>query len=279
MGALGRGTLLVGALLAGWLLMTAAAQAQISDADATAIVRRAIGHRLQEDKSARPVEYVFHKVDGQRDRTQQIVETQDGDVARLIAIDGKPLTAEQNQAEIDRLKNLLEHPELQEHRKRNEEKDKGRIDRMMGLLPDAFLYRLEGTESCGTAVCDRMAYTPKPGWTPPDIEAGIFRGISGEVWIDQKQERLTKLVANFVQDVNFGLGLLGKVSKGGKVVLEQADIGGGEWQLTAMTAHLQAKALIFKKFDIDLKQEMSGYKVVPVMGYREAIEKLLKEGR
>ena len=264
------------ALLAGTAGMAASLAAQTSDADATALVRRAIEHRLQEEKTARPVEYVFHKIDGPRERTQQIVETKDGDVARLIAVGGKPLSPEATSAEIDRLKNLAEHPELQEHRRRNEEKDRARVTRMMAMLPDAFVYHLEATESCGGEFCYRMSYTPKPGWSPPDLEAGIFRGISGEVWIDRKQERLTKLVANFVQDVNFGFGILGKVSKGGKVVLEQGDIGGGEWQLTGMTANLAGKALLVKKIDIDLKEEMSGYTVVPVMGYREAIERLMK---
>ena len=265
-------------LLAGALILTAAAHAQMSDSDTTALVRRAIDHRLHEEKTAKPVEYVFHKVDGQRERTQQIVETTDGDVARLIARAGKPLTPEENQAELDRLKNLAEHPELQEHRRKSEEKDRARITHMMAMLPDAFLYKMETTEACGSAQCYRLSYLPKPGWSPPDIEAGIFRGISGEVWIDQKQERLTRLVANFIQDVNFGLGILGKVSRGGKVVLEQGDIGGGEWQLLGLTAQLQGKALLFKKIDINLKEEMSAHKVVPAMGYREAIDLLLKAG-
>jgi hypothetical protein len=263
-------------LLVAAMLGSAEGFAQMSDAEATALVRRAIEHRVAEEKTARPVEYVFHKVDGTRDRTQEIVETRDGDVARLIALDGKPLSAEANQAEIDRLKNLEAHPELQEHRKRNEERDRARVTRMMAMLPNAFVYHVEATESCAGAPCYRMSYAPRPGWTPPDMEAGIFRGISGEVWIDQRQERLTKLVANFVQDVNFGFGILGRVSKGGRVVLEQGDIGGGEWQLLGMTAAMQGKALLVKKIDIDLKEEMSGFKVVPEMGYKEAVEMLLK---
>ena len=271
---------MVGMLAGLWVghAMAQASARQMTPADATALVRRAIGHRLAEDKAPRPVEYLFHKVDGGRDRTQEIVETKDGDVARLVELGGKPLSAEANQAELDRLQNLKNHPEMQEHRRKNEERDKGRIDRMMGMLPDAFSYRVEATEACGAGQCYRMAYEPKPGWTPPDLEAGIFRGISGEVWIDVKQERLVKLVADFVADVNFGFGILGKVSKGGKVVLEQADIGGGEWELTGMTARLDGKALLFKKIDVQLTEEMSRY--VPVaagMGYREGIELLLKD--
>jgi hypothetical protein len=62
---------------------------------------------------------------------QEIVETKDGDVARLIEKDGKPLPPEEEQAEIDRLNHLLAHPEVQEHRHKKEQEDSARGDEMV----------------------------------------------------------------------------------------------------------------------------------------------------
>ena len=78
------------------LLLAAASPAQTSPStpsDATALVRRAIQHRMDSDKTHRPVQYLIRKIDEHHDTTKLIVETKDGDVARLVAINGKPLVA------------------------------------------------------------------------------------------------------------------------------------------------------------------------------------------
>ena len=121
------------------------------------------------------------------------------------------------------------HPELQEKRRKSEEKDAARVDRLMGMLPDAFLYRVEGVESCTAGRCYRLSFAPNAKWEPPDLEAEFLRGIAGEVWISLADERLTRLDARFVADADIGLGILGKVNKGGTVRLEQTDIGGNDW--------------------------------------------------
>ena len=57
------------------------------------------------------MEYVLRRKDERHDTTKVIVETKDGDVARLVAIDGKPLSADANQAELERLE-LLEKNDI-----------------------------------------------------------------------------------------------------------------------------------------------------------------------
>ena len=139
--------------------------------DATALVRRAVQNRLDAEKNHRPVRYLIHRTDERHDTTKAIIETVDGDVARLVAINGKPLSAEADRAELDRLDTLANHPEMQEHRHKSEQKDAERIDRLLALLPDAFLYRFEGTTPCAAGQCYRLSFTPNPQFTPPNMEA------------------------------------------------------------------------------------------------------------
>lgn len=250
---------------------------QASSMDPQTLVRQAIQHRLDADKTHQPLEYLLRKVDAEHDTTKEIVETRDGDVARIVAVSGKVPSADTNTYEVERLNHLANHPELQEKRHKSELRDAEQINRMLGILPDAMLYRFEGMVPCGAGECYRMTFTPNPNWTPPDMEAKIFRGVAGEVWIDRQAVRLTRLDAHFIQDVNFGWGVLGRVNKGGTVLLTQADVGNGDWELTGMTVHMGGKALMVKKIDIELKQEMSGFKPVPRnMGYRQAIALLEK---
>jgi hypothetical protein len=259
----------------GALVAQTAAPAQM---DATALVRRAIQHRMDEQKNHQPMRYVLRKKDERRETVKEIVETKDGDVARLVEVDGKPLSADAERAEMERLDTLVAHRELQEHRKKAEERDEARIDHVMGMLPEAELYEMEGIVPCESGQCYRLSYRPKPGFTPPDLEADVLRGVAGEVWIDQAQERLVRLDARFIGDVNFGYGILGKLNKGGTATLRQTCVDGHNWELTGMKVDLTGKALMVKSFTVEIDEATSGY--VPVaagLGYREAIEMLKRE--
>ena len=152
---------------------------------------------------------------------KQIFETKDGDVARLIEKDGKPLPPEEDQAEIDRLNNLLAHPEVQEHRHKKEQEDSARGDEMVRMLPDAFLFTFDGMVEGPNGPCYRLKFQPNPAFTPPDREGEVYHGMVGELWVDQAQLRLVKIDAHLISDVNFGWGVLGRLYKGGSILVRE----------------------------------------------------------
>jgi hypothetical protein len=219
--------------------------------------------------------YLLHKVDEHHDTVKVIIETKDGDVARLIASNGKPVSTETDQAELARLDDLAKHPELQEKRRKSEQKDADRVTHLLALLPDAFLYRMEGAVPCGAGECYRLSFSPNPNFNPPDLEANILRGAAGEIWIDEAQERMTRLDAHFIADVDFGFGILGRINKGGTALIEQTDVGAHDWELTGMNIHVNGKALLVRSFSFQVNQRASHYAPVsPRLGYRDAIQML-----
>jgi hypothetical protein len=267
------------ALLLLSLIIPPSAPAQSTALDPTALVRRALAHRAEADAHHLPLRYLLHKTEQRhgitRDTTKEIIETKDGGVARLIAIDGKPLPPEADRAELARLDTLAAHPELQEHRHRSEQRDAARIDHLMTLLPEAFLYRVEGVIPCGVSQCYRLSFSPNPRFSPPDLEADVLRGIAGEVWIDRAQERLTRLDAHFTADVDFGFGLLGKLNQGGTVLLEQTDIGNHDWEITGLQLNLSGKALMVKSVAVQITEQTSHFSPAPPnLTYRDAIQLL-----
>jgi hypothetical protein len=248
--------------------------------DPVALVRRAMQLRLDEEKSHRPVEYVLRKTDGNHETTKEIIETRDGDVARLVEVNDRALNAEEEQAEMSRLDLLAAHPELQQKRRRSEQKDAERIDQLVGMLPDSEVYKLEGTVTCGDGECYRLSFMPNPGFVPPDIEADVLRGFAGEVWIDKAQDRLVRLDAHLVRDVNIGFGILGRLDKGGTLELEQAyEKDAREWQPSVLKMNLSGRALMVKTVSIQINELASGFAPVPPeLGYREAIAMLNRPG-
>jgi hypothetical protein len=204
-----------------------------------------------------------------------MIETKDGDVARLIAVNGKPLTPDAEKTELARLDNLAQHPELQEHRRKEEQEDTNRINHILSLLPDALLYQFEGMAPCPSGQCYRLSFKPNPNFTPPDIEASILTGVDGEVWIDQAQERLTRLDAHFIRNVDIGFGILFKLNQGGTVSLRQTNVGNNDWELTGLAIHVTGKILMVKSFSNQSTQEMSHFSpITPNLSYRDAIQLL-----
>jgi hypothetical protein len=90
-------------------------------------------------------------------------------------------------------------------------------------------------------------------------------------------ERLTKLEVHFTGDVDFGLGILGRLNKGGMVELEQAEVLPGDWELTRVQVDVTGRALLVKPLNYQITEELSGFAGVGSMGYREGIE-VLKKG-
>jgi hypothetical protein len=265
------------ALAPAWIL--SAPTQQPAPIDPTALVRRATQHRMDASRNHRPLRYLLRKTDALHDTTKDMIETRDGDVARLVAINGQPLSAQAGQAELDRLNTLAAHPEIQEHRRQREQKDADRVNRLMQLLPDAFLYRFEGMVGCAAGQCYRLSFSPNPSFSPPDVEAAVFRGMAGEVWIDQAQERLARLDAHLIANVDFGWGIIGKLDKGGTIQIEQADIGGHDWEVTSLKLNMKGKALMVKSLSFQITEQANHFSLAPDgVDYRKAIQLLEKSG-
>jgi len=96
----------------------------------------------------------------------------------------------------------------------------------------------------------------------------------GEVWIDPAAERVARLEGHLEQDTDYGWGILGKLDKGGWIVLEQASVGGGQWRIARFQMKMNLR-ILFKNKIFDTTQEMTQYAPVPAnLDYRQAIQML-----
>jgi len=280
------------------LALCCAAQTASSPAqDAAALVRRAVAKRLAEDATHKPLEFAFYKKDDRRSFVQQIVETQQGDVAMLVSVNGAPLTPVARQNEMNRLNTLAANPTLQQHRQIREQADQARIDKLLHMLPDAFLYHYDQTVPCNVnalpaisllgpssaateagsapdSQCYHLTFTPNPDWDAPDMESRVLRGMAGDVLIEVSDERLHQLNAHLIADVDFGWGIVGRLNKGGTIFLEQDRIGPNDWELTHMRMNLTGRALMVKPLSFRMNEEESRFAQVPSMPYTEAIRML-----
>ena len=188
---------------------------------------RALANELRAAQDAsHPMRYRLRKTSPRLTTTKEIYETRDGDVARLIAINDKPLSAADEQKEEARLDALLGDPGKQRRRKQAEDDDAGRALKVLRALPNAFLYQYAGSGQGPAGKVEKFTFRPNPDFSPPDLETQVLTEMAGEIWIDAAHERVVRLEGHLQQDVDFGWGILGRLNKGGWIVIEQADVGG-----------------------------------------------------
>jgi hypothetical protein len=230
-----------------------------SSATANELVRQTIENELNQHSDS---QYMFRewRKTPEGSKTKEVIETQDGSVARLVAINDKPLTPEEAQTEDTRLKNLLAHPEIQQQKKKEQQQDDERVRKMFKELPKAFLYQELPSDSKDLV---HLSFQPNPKYEPSSHETAVFKSMSGQMWINEKEKRLARIEGTLFKDVNFGWGLLGHLDKGGHFTVQQSKIGPDRWDVTDMDVWFTGKALLFKTINERELEKMTDFRRVP----------------
>ena len=248
-----------------------AASSALTPPQAQALVERALATELRTAQDPNhPMRYRLRKTSPRLTSTKEIVETRDGDVARLVSIFDKPLSPADEQREQARLDALLSDPGLQRHRKQGEDEDAVRVMKILRVLPQAFLYQFAGSGTGPTATVEKFTFRPNPDFNPPNFETQILTQMTGELWIDAAHERVARLEGHLQQDVDIGWGILGRLKKGGWIVIEQADVGARQWRTVRFQMVMSGRVLFLSR-SLDTLEEQTQFAPLPaVLDYRQA---------
>ena len=242
------------------------------------LVRKAIENEMRNPKSSRYYMWMDCVVRPKGSQTKLMVKTPDGVIARLIAINNKPLTPEQRKDDDNRIDRLLDPAKMREKAKQQKE-DEQHSQRLLRALPVAFNYAYAGSETTpqGHNVV-KLDFSPNPNFVPPDHETQGYQGMKGQVWIDTHVMRLAKLDGTLFRDVDFGWGLLGRLHKGGRLIIEQGDVGNGHWDTTRMELRFDGRVLMLKHLHLEVTETEWDFRPVPKMTVQQALEMLRKSG-
>ena len=241
-----------------------------------ALVNRALANELAAaQEKSHPMRFELRKASPRITTTKVIAETQDGEVARLIAVFDKPLTSSADQLEVARLHALLNDPGRQRRRKQSEDDDTERALKVLRALPTAFLYQDAGPGQGPAGPVEKFTFRPNPAFEPLDLETEVMPAMAGDIWIDPVRVRVVRLDASVQRDVDFGWGILGRLNKGGWIAIEQADVGDGQWRTVRFQMKMTVR-VVFRRRIFDTTEEQTHYAPVPVgISYRQAIALLL----
>jgi len=244
------------------------------------LVERALANELRAAQdTSHPMRYKLRKSSPRLTTIKELVETRDGLVARLISVDGESLSAAAEKKEQQRLDALLRDPGKQRHRKQGEDQDAQRALKVLRALSTAFVYELAADSDSGAppGAIVKFAFRPNPAFDPPDLETQALTAMEGEIWIDRTQERVTRLQGRLQRDVDFGWGILGRLNKGGWILIEQAEVSAQEWRAVHFQMQMSGRVLFKTKIFETEEQESDFVPVPPGIGYQRGIE-LLRAG-
>lgn len=224
--------------------------------------------------------YRMHVIDSKGDQVRDVIESKDGSVARLILKNGKPLTEDEDQAERQRLNEMVASPsDFAKHIKHDAE-GKKLAAQLMSLMPDAMIYSYapgqpQTGKNRGTpeVVID---YKPNPKFRPPITAAEALTGLQGRAWVDVKSHQLVRMEGTIFRPVNFGWGMLAHIYPGGHLMLEQTQVGNNRWIFTHFTEQVSARALMVKTLNINTDVEAGSFQILPgPISYQDAVRMLL----
>jgi hypothetical protein len=213
---------------------------------------------------------VQKRVDG-RLLTEEQVDTPEGPVYRVLAIDGHPLTAEQRQKESAREQALLNNPGLEAKAKKQYESDERQLQALLQLLPRAFVFQ----EKSETGKYEVLTFRPNPAFHPDGYVQRVMQALEGEIVIDLQDKRIAHMSGRVVHPVEFGFGILGRIDPGGTFEIGRSEIAPDLWKTTLIDIDVSGRFSFFAtitKQEYELRSDF--HRVLEGLSVRQAFQLL-----
>jgi hypothetical protein len=240
------------------VLCAAAARTQSSPLPAAELIHDVVANELADRLQQRKWMCLIDKREGKQTLTTEQVDTRDGPLYRLVAIDGTPIGPDQRQRDDARIDRLLHDPSQQLRFKQGHDDDEQKLEKLMRLMPEAFLYDYDGVE--GNLV--RLKFRPNPNYNPSTYEARVVHNLAGTILIDPQQKRLAKISGQLINRVDFGYGLLGHLDNGGTIEVGRTEVGPSQWKTALINIQLSGRLVFFKTISKQEYETRSGYRAV-----------------
>jgi hypothetical protein len=214
--------------------------------------------------------YRDHDVTPDKDAVYETIETRQGELKRMLELNGTPLTGAAADAELQRMRNYVHDPSAQAKRRRAGAHDDAQATEMLKMLPDAFIWtRVSETDELVT-----LAFRPNPNFHPPDMQSRVMGTMAGQMIIVKKGNRIRTLKGKLVDDVKIGYGILGRLDKGGSFDIERHELAPGVWQIAETHVHIGGRALLFKTIGTQEDEVKTEWKPSPAPTLAEAAKVL-----
>jgi len=214
-------------------LMVGSPVALCAAPDVQEIIRRSVIANEIDWKAA--PEYSFTERDrgSKGTKTYEVTMIEGSSYQRLIAVNGKKLSAQSYNEEERKLQHTLtarqsESKGQQAERIAKYESDRKQDHLLMGQLTVAFDFKLVSEMRMDKHEVYQLRASPRKGYRPPNMESQALPGMQGQLWIDKKTFQWIKVTARVISPVSIE-GFLAQVEPGTYFELEKMPVAEGIW--------------------------------------------------
>jgi hypothetical protein len=237
------------------------------------LVKEACFNAIQQREAKSLWSYRVERHEDKHIILEQVIETVDTPVTHLLAVDGHAPTAAQLKEEDDRHRRLLRNSAGQSAFKKDHDEDSKKMEEMLRVIPEVFVFQDQGKQRG----LEKIAFHPNPDFKPKTYEQRVLHTLVGTAFIDLHDKQIARISASLAQRVEFGLGLLGRVDRGGTVNIARTRLPAGVWQVSMEKIDLSGRMAIFKSFNRRKDEQRSDFKpVAPGTTFAQALDELEK---
>jgi len=245
---------------------------QGSDPNALAIVHGAVAAQLKADRDDHS-NWIYrdHDVEA-RDVVYTCVGSPQGELKRMIELNGHPISPEETQRETQRIAEFVRDPEAQARAHRNAMHDDAQATELLKMLPDAFLWTIVSDNPTDTT----LSFRPNPSFNPPDMEARVMGAMAGTMVVMHNGNHIRTFRGSLTENILIGFGLVGRLYKGGTFDIERREVGPGYWEITETHVHIGGHVLFFKTIGQQEDDVKTDWKPSPAQSLKDAERILAK---
>jgi hypothetical protein len=183
---------------------------------------------------------------------------------RLVARNGKPLSAEEERKEQAKLDKELEKRRKQAERdpgrrSREDERDLKEQRELLQQIADAFAFYMDGEEEVDGHLCWRIRAEPLAGYRPKSRRARMLPAFRGTVWITKEEGRWARVEAEAIRPVSFGW-ILARLQPGTQLHFEQRRVQEEIWLPASARMKIFARVALLRKLSAEVDVTFRNYR-------------------
>jgi len=183
---------------------------------------------------------------------------------RMLERNGKPLSAEDQRKEQEKLdkavaKRERESPEQRQRREAEYEKGREKDREFLREVPDLFDFQMLGDQKIDGHDVWVISATPKPDARPKGRDAKALLKIRAKVWLDKREYQWVRLEAETTATISFGL-FIARLNPGAKLEFEQTRVNDEVWLPKRELVRGAARLGLVKKLSVEQELTWNNYR-------------------
>ncbi len=184
------------------------------------------------------------------DRVYRVVPTGGGTMKILLRDGGTAVSGDDYRRQFMEWINILEMMSTpgdskgDAARAKYEKRERQRSD-FVNAAQRAFIPKWLGREMLNGHSCDVFELDPNPAFHPSSIFQGALAHVTAKIWVDRNSNQLVRGEALVTSDISFVAGIAGKVYRGSRVEMDQAQVAPGIWLPTHYDYDFTGRKFLF----------------------------------